>query len=178
MKLVRGDAKPSDLKDALDQLGVEPGQGFLIANLESSIGEFASGAHGSARPTDPEASHASAEVTLTGEQILAVFECFKLAWPEGMAAFEVVEQTGIRDAWKRVSDLKRGGYIEEKPPPKENPISKRLVAVFVLSARGQLEAGVEELTLAETPPPAEPLLDDSYTPAPPGTATTPFNPYD
>lgn len=176
-RFVRGQAGPKALSAALDELGVREGEEFLVARLEDSIDEFAAGRRGASRDSDPTTSKSAGEMTLTGEHVKQVFQCFVDAREHGLAAFEVVNLTGIRGAWKRVSDLKQGEYIVElEGVTRRDEETQRESAVFVLTDKGMRAGGV-------VPQPVEtvesPLAEqESFAPADPSSRTSAFDPYD
>lgn len=165
-RLTRGTATPRDLAVALDDLEIEDGEDFAIVKA-GSLGEDT---RGGARKTDPESSKESAEVTLTAPAKKAAFDAFVAAHPRSLAPFEVVERTGITDAWKRVSELK-GDKLIQPSGKRWNEETRRNVDTYMLTVSGLLRAGIDTMrTRLEALPPeevtAEPVLEtESFLPS-------------
>lgn len=114
-KLVRGRARVSDLARELDDLGVESGETFYVL----SAAEFEAGidrnAPGRARSADPDTSKDAALGVFprSGSQRRRIFDA--IAKAGALTSEEVSEITGIpfaRSSGPRISELKRGGWIE------------------------------------------------------------------
>ena len=68
---------------------------------------------GGARSSDPSTSHKAALDALprTGSQRFRALQAIAAASPAGYTYEEVQQATGIEGVWKRLSELKQGGWI-------------------------------------------------------------------
>lgn len=175
-RFVRGEAGMKALGAGLDELGVAQGDAFLVSKAQDPP---------LARSSDPETSKTAAEL-LSSKQRRTVFDEYQRVGDGGLAAFEAVTLTGIRDGWKRVSDLVGGGLLEEIAGLKRtNPETKREGQVFRVSEAGRV-ARAEFAREADATQEGADAIDqaarlgdepESFDPASPGTSTTPFDPY-
>lgn len=140
-KLTRGEARTSDLTRELDDLGVDRGEAFYVvpaSELEATIGENSTGG---ARRSDPDTSKdAALEVfPRSGSQRRKIFDAIAAAGENGLTSEEVSESTGIafaRSSGPRISELKRGGWIE--PNGTRPGTLKAEQEVLVLTEKGRV----------------------------------------
>lgn len=147
-KLIRGQARVSDLTRELDELEVESGEAFYLVpakELERTIGE---NSVGGARSSDPSTSKDAAVDVFprSGSQRRRIFEAIAAAGADGLTSEEVSEITGIpfaRSSGPRISELKRGGWIETHGTREGSMGAEQ--EVLVLTAKGQAAAETEVL---------------------------------
>lgn len=119
-RLTRGEARPSDLSAALDDLGVEEGQQFLVAALERSIDEAAVaadprvnlvGGFAGESDTSREAAlyHFPRSGALRGKVLHRVGEHH----PTGVTSEDLAAAMGqnLYSVKPRLTELRKGGWV-------------------------------------------------------------------
>lgn len=104
----------SDLAEALDYLGVQRGDEFLIGPVpKDGSRAVAEDAPGGARTSDPDTSKRAAKrhVGKSGTQRHSIYMAIENAGERGMTSDEAVRATGIEGGWKRISELHDWGFI-------------------------------------------------------------------
>lgn len=96
------------VREALARLGVKPGDAFVVSAIDVDAPRA-----GGARRGDPGTSKqaASNATPRTGSQRAKAMAAIIARGPRGATAHDVFDDTGIDGIWKRVSDLKHGGWL-------------------------------------------------------------------
>lgn len=105
----------SKLVNALDNAGVRPGEAFYVSRVPPVDRRH----DGGARTSDPSTSKRAAKLVAprTGTQRWSLLSEFSRVFHndverDGWTAEEASEAIGVPGAWRRVSELLQGGYIE------------------------------------------------------------------
>lgn len=174
VRLVRGESGVSELRTALDSLGVGNGQAFVVmaASERDRLGRLA-GARmldhpelaseeleaprdGAARSTDPDTSKAAAKrnAPTRGSQRWRLLEVIVAAGVHGMTGEEASEATGIpyaRSSGPRLAELKGDGLLEVRGSRSGSMGADQEVLVATAQGLAVLASG----GAATMPPPAE-----------------------
>lgn len=111
IRLVRGRARVSDLSAALDELQIGDGEEFIVCRPES-LPELETNAR--ARGSDPDTSKAGAKdvVPRAKNQYARILKA--MAERQDPLSYDQIEAaTGIIGCWKRLTELRRYGWIAE-----------------------------------------------------------------
>lgn len=151
--LRRGLARPSDLTASLDALGVGEGEEFVVMARPKPD----ENRPGGARSTDPSTSRRAAldAEPRTGSQRRAALDAIRSSGQRGMTYYEVEVATGVDGIWKRLSELKQGGWIEVAGQRLvEATGSEADVYVAARPADGEAQAGLFAAPAEEPKPPS------------------------
>lgn len=117
--LKRGEARPSSLTAALDDLGISAGDYFIVARAPSSELESPGENHLGAFPGSGDESGAARDAALlnyprSGTQRQRVLQAIIDAGERGLTSDEIAERFGMRlySVKPRVFELRAGGWIE------------------------------------------------------------------
>jgi hypothetical protein len=96
------------MANALEVEGIVPGAEFIIEAAPDRA------APGGSRRTDPSTSQKAAfdAAPRTGTQRAVALRAIASAGGQGMTYWDVERATGITGVWKRLSELKQGGWIK------------------------------------------------------------------
>lgn len=144
------------LAHALDALGVGQGEEFVVAKADAEIAIEESIAR--ARADDPSTSQRAALDALprVGSQRRAAYEAIRAAGDRGMTYDEVEEATGISGVWKRISELKQGGWVTvagERLIPATGSHGDVYVATSKTEGGQQPDFAPEQAAMFDEPPP-------------------------
>jgi hypothetical protein len=112
-------------------------RGFLCERCAQVLGdEFEVVRAAAARRSDPTTSKKAGAMNAPGRDSLRgrALEAIRLSGERGLTAREVQTKTGIEGIWKRISELKQGGYIRATGT-RTDPGTGAESDVFVVTSR-------------------------------------------